>query len=102
MALFVCARCSRVGKSSRSRVAHNHETARANRAPATMAAETIADRIEQDAIAGVQRVSVDGTSVDAMPIADRIKAAEFTAQQTAKSKNHQGLTFVQLTPGGCG
>ena len=67
-----------------------------------MATETIADRIEQDAIAGVQRVSVDGTSVDAMSIDDRIKADEYRAKQTAKSKNHCGITFRTLTPGGCG
>ena len=67
-----------------------------------MAAETIADQIEQDAIAGVQRASVDGTSVDAMSIDDRIKADEYVAKKAAASKNHCGLTFRTLTPGGCG
>ena len=67
-----------------------------------MAAETIQDRIEQDAIAGVQRASADGTSVDAMSIDDRIKAADYLAKKAAASKNHCGLTFRTLTPGGCG
>lgn len=67
-----------------------------------MAAETIADRIEQDAIAGVQRVSADGVSVDAMTIDDRIKADEYLARKTAAARNHLGLTFRLLTPGGCG
>ena len=67
-----------------------------------MAAETIADRIEQDAIAGVQSVSVDGTSVQQMSIDDRIKADQYLATKTAKAKNHCGLTFRTLTPGGCG
>lgn len=65
-------------------------------------ADTIADRIEADAIAAVQRVSVDGTSVDAMSIDDRIKAAKYLAQQQAQSKNHLGLRFVKLIPPGGG
>jgi len=65
-------------------------------------ADTIETRIEEDAIAGIQRVAADGVSVDAMSVADRIKAAEFLAAQTGKDKNHCGLTFRQLTPGGCG
>ncbi len=67
-----------------------------------MAAETIQDRIEQDAIAGIQRVSADGVSVDAMSIDDRIKANEYLARKSAASKNHYGLVFRTLTPGGCG
>jgi hypothetical protein len=67
-----------------------------------MAAETIADRIERDAIDGVQSVSVDGTSVTAMSIDDRIKADQYVASKAAASKNHLGLTFRTLTPGGCG
>ena len=67
-----------------------------------MAAETIQDRIEQDAIAGIQRVSADGVSVDSMSIDDRIKADEYLAKKTAAGKNHSGLVFRTLTPGGCG
>jgi hypothetical protein len=67
-----------------------------------MAAETIQSRIEQDAINGVQSVSVDGTSVSSMSIDDRIKAEQYLAQKAAKSKNHCGLTFRTLEPGGCG
>jgi len=67
-----------------------------------MAAETIADRIEQDATDGVQRVAVDGVSVDSMSIADRIMADEYLAKKASATKNHCGLTFRTLTPGGCG
>jgi hypothetical protein len=65
-------------------------------------ADTIASNIEADAIAGVQRVSVDGQSVDAMSIDDRIKAAKYLAGQQAASKNHRGLRFTKLIPPGGG
>ena len=45
--------------------------------------DTIASQIEADAIAGVQRVAVDGQSVDMMSIDDRIKAQQFVARQQA-------------------
>lgn len=65
-------------------------------------ADTIASRIEDDAIAGVQRVAVDGQSVDAMTIDDRIKADNYVRQRAAAARNHLGLTFRKLEPGGCG
>ena len=65
-------------------------------------ADTIESRIEQDAIDGVASVSTDGTSVTAMSIDDRIKAAKFVAGRAAASKNHRGLAFRTLTPGGSG
>jgi hypothetical protein len=63
-----------------------------------MATETIASRLEQDAITGVQRVTVDGTSVDSMSIDDRIKAARYVAQQQASARNHQGFRLTKLIP----
>lgn len=65
-------------------------------------ADTIESRIEEDAIAGVSKVTVDGTTVETMSIDDRIKAAKFAANQTAKARNHRGLAFRTLNPGGCG
>jgi hypothetical protein len=65
-------------------------------------ADTIASQIEADAIAGVQRVAVDGQSVDAMTIDDRIKADNYVKQRAAVTRNHLGLTFRKLEPGGCG
>ena len=64
--------------------------------------DTIASQIEADAIAGVQRVIVDGLSVEAMSIDDRIKAARYLAQQRASARNHQGLRFTKLIPPGGG
>lgn len=64
--------------------------------------DTIASQIEADAIAGVQRVAVDGQSVDAMSIDDRIKAARYLAQRQASAQNHQGLRFTKLIPPGGG
>lgn len=66
-----------------------------------MAEETIQDRIEQNA-KGVARVSVDGTTTDAVDIDKQITADKYLKQQTASSRNHCGLTFRTLTPGGCG
>lgn len=65
-------------------------------------ADTIQDGIEADAIAGVQSATVDGQSATAMSIDDRIKAANFLAQQSGRARNHLGLTIRQLEPGGCG
>ena len=65
-------------------------------------ADTIASRIEEDAITGVQRAAADGQSVDAMSIDDRIKAARYLAGQTATAKNHLGLRFIKLVPPGGG
>lgn len=67
-----------------------------------MAAKTPEEAIAERAVDGIQTVNVDGTSTTMMPIADQIKAAEFARETTAKSKNHLGLTFRELKPGGCG
>lgn len=65
-------------------------------------ADTIASQIEADAIAGVQRVAVDGQSVDAMSIDDRIKADRYRASKQAAAKNHWGMRFKVLIPPGGG
>ncbi len=65
-----------------------------------MSTETIASRLAEDAREGVQRVSVDGVSVELMSVDDRIKAAEYAARERATAKNHMGLRFVKLVPPG--
>ncbi len=64
--------------------------------------DTIAEGIEADAIAGVQSVTVDGQSVNAIPLKERMEAAEWVKKQTATTRNHCGLIFRQFEPGGCG
>lgn len=63
---------------------------------------TIDDRMEEDAINGVQRMTVDGMSVDAMSVDDRIKAANHLAKKQAVKRNHLGMTMVKLVPPGGG
>ena len=67
-----------------------------------MAKPTIADKIEEAAIDGIHEVEVDGTTVEAMSIGDQIKADKYIRQQAASAKNHGGLTFRTLRPGGTG
>lgn len=67
-----------------------------------MADETIQTSIEQAAIDGVASVSTDGTSVSSMSIDERIKADAYLKSQAARSRNHLGLVFRKLEPGGCG
>lgn len=66
-----------------------------------MAEKTIADKIEENA-KRPSRISVDGVSVDALDISKQIEADQYLAAKKAKSKNHCGLTFRRLRPGGCG
>lgn len=67
-----------------------------------MAQPTAAEKIANAGLDGIAKVSVDGTSTDAMSIDDRIKAAEYGKQNTSTSKNHLGITLRTLTPGGTG
>lgn len=67
-----------------------------------MTERTIDDTIEQQAIDGVRRTSVDNVSVETQSVDDLIKAQKHTAQATAASQNHLGLRFRTLKPGGCG
>jgi len=66
-----------------------------------MAETTIADKIEENA-KGPAKVSVDGTTVDAVNINDQITAEKHLAAKDASTKNHMGLFFRQFTAGGCG
>lgn len=45
-------------------------------------ADTIADKIEEQALAGVQSASSDGVSVQATPIKDLIEADRYTKGKT--------------------
>lgn len=63
--------------------------------------DTIADKIEENAKSPA-KVSVDGMAVDALSIDQQILADKYLAAKNAATKNHCGLTFRQLTPGGCG
>lgn len=65
-------------------------------------ADTIREAIEDAAKAGIARVTADGTSVDAMDLDKLINADRHLSGQTAKAKNHLGLSFRALEPGGCG
>lgn len=64
-----------------------------------MSDETIADAIERDAIAGVQKMTVDGMTSELAPLEKRIEAARYLAQQSASAQNHQGLRITRLIPG---
>jgi hypothetical protein len=56
----------------------------------------------EDAAKGPARASSDGTSVDQRPIAELIEADRYNKGNTAAAKNHFGLRFSKLNPGGCG
>ena len=47
-------------------------------------------------------VASDGQSVQARPIPDLIAADNHLAAKQAKCRNHQGIVFTRLEPGGCG
>ena len=63
---------------------------------------TVAEAITNAALAGVSEVEVDDRRVKAMPIDERIKAAQFSAASASASKNHVGLRFRVFQPGGGG
>jgi len=64
-------------------------------------ADTIPAAIEENAL-GPKKASGDSGSVEQHNIADQIEAAKFSGAQSAASKNHLGLRFVQLQPPGAG
>ena len=61
-------------------------------------ADAITTAIETDAIAGIQKAAVDGQSVEAMPIADRIAAAQFVKSAAANAHSHFGLRMAVTKP----
>jgi len=66
-----------------------------------MAEQTIADKIEENAKSPA-KVTVDGTSVDAVGIDQQILADQYLSGKTGKAKNHCGMVFRQFEPGACG
>jgi len=60
----------------------------------------ISDTIETTATDGVQRASVDGRSVDAVPIPDLVRADQYVSGKTAASRRARGLRFTKLFKGG--
>lgn len=66
-----------------------------------MAEQTIAESIEQCAKEPA-KVAVDGMSVESRSIAEQILADQYTKASTAASRNHRGIAFRTLKPGGCG
>lgn len=65
-------------------------------------ADSIIGAIGNDALEGIQRVSVAGESVDMMSVEDRLKAAEAAAAAVAVTKPHLGMFNRQIIPPGCG
>jgi hypothetical protein len=66
-----------------------------------MAVPNLTDAIRENATTPQSITTRDG-SVTSVSVQDQIAAARFLASETAKAKNHLGLTFRQLEPGGCG
>lgn len=64
-------------------------------------ADTIAEAIDE-AAKGPQSVTVDGMSVTAPDIDKLIRADQYAKANTGIEKNHCGLRFRTLKPGGCG
>lgn len=65
-------------------------------------ATTIQEAIERTALDGVASVSADGVTVTAVDIDTQIIAANYLQQRAAVARNHLGLTFRKISPGGCG
>lgn len=65
-------------------------------------ADTIDEAISETALAGVKRVTVDGQSVEALDIDQLVAAKQAAAATSAKARNHCGLAFRTMEPGGCG
>jgi hypothetical protein len=59
-------------------------------------ADTINEAIEDAAKAGLSKVTVDGRTAEAMPVADQIAAQRYLDSRTAAARNHFGLSFVKI------
>lgn len=64
--------------------------------------DQIKDAIVEGATEAIQSASNDSGSMTRMTIDDQIKAANYVASQTAKSKPHFGLRMTKLVPPGAG
>lgn len=66
-----------------------------------MAEKTITDAIEEQAM-GPRQVTVDGASTQRRDIRELIEADKHLAAKTAAKRNHFGMAFRKLEPGGTG
>lgn len=64
--------------------------------------DPINQQIEQTASQGIARASGDGESFEAISIPDLIAAEQHLAAKRAARRNHCGITFRKIVPGGCG
>jgi len=64
-------------------------------------ADNIADAIEENAL-GPASATVDGTSATQHRLPDLIEADRYQKAKTGAAKNHLGLRFRKLEPGGGG
>lgn len=62
---------------------------------------TVSNAIDQNA-RGPRRVQVGSQSVEQHSIQDQIEADKYAKSQTASSRNHLGLRFIQIVPPGAG
>lgn len=63
-----------------------------------MADDPIADSIASDAIAGIKSSTTDGTTTEALSMADRIAAAQFIAARDAASSGRPPIGLNRLAP----
>lgn len=63
--------------------------------------DTISDAIDENA-RGPKKVQVGNQSVEAHPLPEQIEADRYVKGQSAASKNHLGMRFIQLIPPGAG
>ena len=79
-------------------MAHNHEIAGSNPAPAIMA-EDLTDKIAQNA-QGPAKAASDGTSMEQHSLPDQIAADKYLAQKQAGRDPAKALTRVKIIPPG--
>jgi hypothetical protein len=65
-------------------------------------ADTVEESLEENAVSGVQSVTVDGMTTTAMDPLKQAKIADRDAQKSAMTKNHCGRLLRTLKPGACG
>jgi hypothetical protein len=64
--------------------------------------EEIQHAIRRAVADDVQHIAVDGVSVQSRPIPDLIEGDKYLEAKTSASKNHMGLSFRRMEPGGTG
>jgi hypothetical protein len=63
---------------------------------------TISEQIEQSGIDGISSASNGRESASKRSISELIAADQYVKGQAAKAKNHLGLSFRRIVPGGTG